>query len=130
MTSAELKYLIAIDALYDGTAGIKLTAIAAKMNVTKVSVYRAAERLEKNGYIRRDERNKVVINEYGYEQLEKYNILIQWISNHLREKCGVSADIAYNDAIGAACEFSEESRNSIAAFVRSQQMRKENANDR
>ena len=117
MTSAELKYLIAIDQLYDATAGIKLTAIASKMNVSKVSVYRAAERLERNGYIRRDDRNKVIIAAYGYEQLEKYNILIQWISTHLREKCGVSAEIAYNDAIGAACEFSEESRNAIAAFA-------------
>lgn len=129
MTSAELKYLIAIDQLYDGTAGIKLTAIAAKMNVSKVSVYRAAERLERNGYIRRDERNKVVIAPFGYEQLEKYNILIRWISTHLREKCGVSADIAYNDAIGAACEFSEESRNAIAAFAQNRQGSKEDAND-
>lgn len=127
MTSAELKYLMAIDELYDGTAGIKLTAIAAKMNVSKVSVYRAAERLEKNGYIRRDEKNKVVINDCGYEQLEKYNILIRWISGHLMEKCGVPAEVAINDAIGAACEFSEESRNAIAAFAG---RKKEDANDR
>ena len=126
MTSAELKYLMAIDGLYDGTVGIKLTAIAAEMNVSKVSVYRAAERLERNGYIRRDEKNKVVINPSGYEQLEKYNILIGWISSHLREKCGVSADVAYHDAIGAACEFSEESRNAIAAFANRQ---KEGTND-
>lgn len=129
MTSAELKYLIAIDGLYDGTAGIKLTAIAAKMNVSKVSVYRAAERLERNGCIHRDEKNKVVIAPYGYEQLEKYNILIQWISTHLREKCGVSADIAYNDAIAAACEFSEASCNAIAAFARGRRENKEDAND-
>ena len=65
MTSAELKYLLAIEELYDGKIGIKLTTIAAKINVTKVSVYRAMERLEKNGYIRHDEKNKVVINTYG-----------------------------------------------------------------
>ena len=129
MTSAELKYLIAISELYDGTAGIKLTAIAAKMNVSKVSVYRAVERLEKNGYIRRDEKKQITMSEYGYDQLEKFNILIQWISGHLREKCKVSADIAYRDAIGAACEFSEESRNSIAAFAASQKG-KESMNDR
>ena len=129
MTSAELKYLIAIDGLYDGIAGIKLTAIAEKMNVSKVSVYRAAERLERNGCIRRDEKNKVVMAPFGYEQLEKYNILVQWISTHLREKCGVSADIAYNDAIGAACEFSEASRNAIAAFAQNRQGNKEDAND-
>lgn len=130
MTPAELKYLMAIDDLYDGTAGIRLTAIAAKMNVSKVSVYRAAERLEKNGYIRRDEKNKVVINPFGYEQLEKYNILIRWISGHLMEKCGVSEAVARNDAIGAACEFSEESRNAIAAFADSMRAGKEGAHDR
>lgn len=129
MTSAELKYLMAIDALYDGTAGIRLTAIAAKMNVSKVSVYRAAERLERSGYIRRDVHNKVVLDPYGYEQLEKYRILIRWISGHLMEKCGVPAQTAYNDAIGAACEFSEESRNAIAAFAYSNQKSEENADD-
>ena len=108
---------MAINELYDGTAGIKLTAIAARMNVTKVSVYRAVERLEKNGYIKRDEKNKVVMTEYGYEQLEKYNVLIGWLSSHLQMKCGVSAEIAHADAIGAACAFSEESRTALAEFI-------------
>ena len=72
MTPAELKYLTAINELYDGTVGIKLISIAAKMNVTKVSVYRAVERLENHGYIKRDEKNKVVMTEHGYEQLERY----------------------------------------------------------
>ena len=41
MTSAELKYLIAINKLYDGTKGIKLTDVAAKTGVSKVSVFKA-----------------------------------------------------------------------------------------
>jgi Mn-dependent DtxR family transcriptional regulator len=45
MTKAELRYLMAIDMLYDGISGVKLTEIAAEMAVTKVSVYRAMERL-------------------------------------------------------------------------------------
>lgn len=117
MTSAELKYLTAINELYNGTAGIALTAIAAKMGVTKVSVYRAAERLEKNGYIKRDEKNKVVMTAYGYEQLEKYNVLIGWLSGHLQKNCRVSAEIAHSDAIGAACAFSDESRTALAEFI-------------
>lgn len=117
MTSAELKYLMAIDELYDGTVGIKLIAIAAKMNVTKVSVYRAAERLEKNGYIKRDDKNKIVMTEVGYQQLEQYRMLIDWLGNHLQMKCGVSAEIAVNDAIGAACAFSDESRTALAEFI-------------
>lgn len=117
MTSAELKYVIAINELYNGTAGIKLTEIAAKMNVTKVSAYKAAERLEKNGYIRRDEKNKVVMTEYGYEQLNKYSTLIEWLSSHLKRNFNVSAETAYHDAIGVACALSEESRCALAEFI-------------
>ncbi len=127
MTAAELKYLTAINELYDGTIGIKLTSIAEKMSVTKVSVYRAVERLEKNGYIARDEKNKVVMTEDGYEQLEKYTVLIGWLSGHLQRNCRVSPEIAYNDAIGAACAFSDESRSALAEFIRKA---KENSNDR
>jgi len=117
MTSAELKYLLAISELYDGTVGVKLTSIAAKMNVTKVSVYRAVERLEKSSYIARDDKNKVIISEYGYKQLRKYNILIGWFSNHLQQNCKVPADIAYMDAIGVACAMSEESLYNIAEYI-------------
>ncbi len=126
MTSAELKYLIAINELYDGTAGIKLTEIAAKMGITKVSVYKAAVRLENSGYIKRDEKNKVVMTDYGYEQLEKYNVLIGWLGNHLQIKCGVSAETAHTDAIGAACAFSDESRTALAEFI---ERAKEKQND-
>ena len=45
MTSSEYKYLQTINGLYDGTVGIRLTAIAAAMEVTKVSVFKAVERL-------------------------------------------------------------------------------------
>ena len=117
MTPAELKYLTAIKELYDGTVGIKLISIAAKINVTKVSVYRAVERLEKRGCIKRDEKNKVVMTEHGYEQLEKYNVLISWINNHLQKHCRVSDETAYNDAIGAVCAFSDETRLAIAEFI-------------
>ncbi len=117
MTSAEFKYLIAINELYNGETGIKLTSIAEKMNVTKVSVFRAAERLEKNGYIKRDDKNKIVMTEVGYKQLEQYRMLIGWLGNHLQMKCGVSAEIAVSDAIGAACAFSDESRTALAEFI-------------
>lgn len=120
MTSAELKYLIAINELYDGTVGIKLISIASKMNVTKVSVYRAVERLENRGYIKRDEKNKVVMTEYGYEQLNEYTVLINWLSTHLQHNFKVSAEISRNDAIGVACAFSDESRNALAEFINTQ----------
>lgn len=117
MTSAELRYLIAINELYDGTKGIKLTAIAERMGVTKVSVFRAAERLELDGCIQRDAKNKVVITKYGYEQLEKYNVLIGWLSGHLERNCKVPADIARHDATGAVCAFSVESIDALTDFI-------------
>ena len=117
MTAAELKYLIAIDELYDGTSGIKLISIAAKMGVTKVSVYRAVERLEKSGYLKRDERNKVIFTEHGHKSLAHFMIMVKWITEHLAERCGVSADKAYNDAIGVVCALSDESREGLFAFT-------------
>lgn len=117
MTSAEFKYLIAINELYNGETGIKLTSIAEKMNVTKVSVFRAAERLEKNGYIKRDEKNKIVLTQLGGERFREYNTLIGWFSSHLQTICEVSAETAYADAIGAVCAFSEETRNAFAQYI-------------
>lgn len=117
MTSAELRYLMAIDELYDGTAGVRLTAIADRMNVTKVSVFKAAERLEQEGCTQRDEKNKVIITQKGYEQLEKYDMLIAWLGCHLERNCRVPADIARRDAMGAVCAFSEESVRALTEFI-------------
>lgn len=117
MTAAEYKYLLAIDELYDGTGGIKLTAIALKMGVSKVSVYRAVERLEKGGYVNRDEKNKVVITEFGFQKLEEYRAMVDWLGNHLEHHCHVAGDIAYRDAIGAVCAMSEESHRKLSALI-------------
>lgn len=114
MSSAELRYLIAINELYNGDVGVKLTEIAAKMGVSKVSVYRAVERLEKNGYIQRDEKNKVVMTEKGVTVLREYMVIVNFIRAHLEEHCDTPRDIAYNDALGAACAFSDISRGKIA----------------
>ncbi len=126
MTVAELKYLLAINELYDGTVGVKLTAIASKMNVTKVSVHRAVERMDKNGYTKRDEKNKVIISEYGYEQLQLYYIIMQWISNHLREKGGIPEDIAIQDAINVVCSLSNVSHKVIADMIVNAQQEEKN----
>ena len=113
MTVAELRYLIAVDALYDGENGVGLTEIATKMGVTKVSVYRAVERLERTEYLKRDEKNKVVMTEKGKEVLSEYMIIINFVRNHLECHCGTPAEIAYQDALGAAAAFSDISRKKI-----------------
>ena len=117
MTSSELRYLIAVSELYDGTAGVRLTAIAARMNVTKVSAFKAAERLEQEGCIMRDAKNKVVVTQHGYEQLKKYGMLIEWLSGHLEKNCKVPPETARHDAMGAVCAFSQESITALAEFI-------------
>ncbi|MBO5023356.1 MAG: hypothetical protein J6D11_03485 [Clostridia bacterium] len=119
MTSAELRYLIAADELYDGVNGVKLIEIANKVGVSKVSVYRAVERLEKNYYIQRNEKNKVVLTEYGKKQLADYREIMDFIQSHLEKQCGTPSEVAYNDALGAACAFSDISRAKIAIILKS-----------
>lgn len=123
MTSAEFKYLIASKQLYDAredkSIGIKPTEIASKLGVSKASVSRAVERLEKGGYIRKNDRNKIVITEYGFTQLSEYKIMIEWLCCHLQFHCNIPKDIAQVDAINAACAMSNESRHGLAEFIKS-----------
>lgn len=118
MTSSEYRYLLMINGLYNGAAGIRLTAIAAAMEVTKVSVFKAVEKLEQEGLIARDAKNRVIMTQHGKDQLEKYNILIDWLSGHLEKNCRVPADTARHDAAGAVCAFSDESIAALTEFIK------------
>ena len=120
MTVSELKYLTAINELYEGTAGIKLISIADKMKISKVSVYKAVVKLDEKGYVKRDENNKVIMTAQGHEQLDLYNKLIGYINRHLQQSCRVSAETAYNDAVSAVCALSEESRQALIARIAEQ----------
>ncbi|MBQ9747835.1 MAG: helix-turn-helix domain-containing protein [Clostridia bacterium] len=114
MTTAELRYLIATNALHKELGGVKLTSIAERVGVSKVSVYRAVERLEKSGYVQRDEKNKVIVTPEGERLLEEYMVIVNFISDHLEKHCGTPKDTAYQDALGAACALSDISREGIA----------------
>lgn len=118
MTASDLRYLIAADRLFDGENGVKLTDIAAETDVTKVSVYRAVERMEKNGYVCRNEKNKIVLTEEGKRSLREYMVTVRFLSAHFEKHCGVPAEIAYQDAICAACALSDVSRKGIAAHIK------------
>ena len=118
MTSSEYRYLLTLNGLYNGAAGIRLTAIAAAMEVTKVSVFKAVEKLELEGLIARDAKNRVIMTQHGKDQLEKYNILIDWLSGHLEKNCRVPADTARRDAAGAVCAFSDESIAALTEFIK------------
>ena len=61
MSSSMLKYLIAAESLCDDENGVSLTALALKTGVTKVSAYRAVDRLETGGYMVRDGKKKIFL---------------------------------------------------------------------
>lgn len=118
MTVSELKYLIAAEEVANCEQFVSIVSISKKMNVSKVSVYRGIERLVGNEYILR-ENKKIIFTEKGRLALAEYKMIIRFICNHLEVHCGVSREIAYNDALGVACSFSDESRKGIANFMKS-----------
>lgn len=122
MTVSELKYLIAADEIANQGNNVSITSISQKMNVSKVSVYRGIERLAVNEYIYRDNK-KIVFTQKGKSALAEYKIIIAFICKHLALHCGVSQEIAYNDALGVAAAFSDESRQGIAEFMESMRKR-------
>ena len=63
MSAAELRYMIATDSL--GGEGVRLTDIANKMGVTKVSVYRMSERLTEMGFMTRCAQSRIALTEKG-----------------------------------------------------------------
>lgn len=116
MTVSELKYLIAADGLEQSGNTVRLSVIARKLGVSKVSVYHGIERLEQSGYITHDDK-KIKLTEKGRSTLEEYMLIVSFISNHLTCHCGTPEDTAYSDALGVSCAFSERSRKGVAEFL-------------
>ena len=118
MSSSELRYLIAANELAEQMEIVKQTDVANKLNVSKVSTYNAIERLRDKGFIEKNER-KIVLTERGKEVLNGYMTIIRFMSAHLSLHCGTTENQAYEDALNAACAFSDATRNGVANFIRS-----------
>lgn len=118
MTVSELKYLMTVEELCGDGTGAKMANVARSMGVSKVSVYHGVERLQADGYIARDGK-RIVLSEKGRSALEEYKTVIAFICGHLRLHCGTPEEIAKEDAIGAACAFSDVGRKGITDFIKS-----------
>lgn len=119
MSSSELRYLIAANELAGETENVKQTDVANRLRVTKVITYNAIERLREKGLIEKTER-KIILTERGKEILSEYMIIIRFISAHLSLHCGTSKEQAYEDALNATCAFSDETRNGVANYIKSE----------
>lgn len=118
MTASELRYLIAVHELCEEHGAAKLTMIANKMQVSKVSAFKAVERLEAGGYLGHGGKN-ICLTEQGKDELAEYILALRFIERHLEYHCEVQKETAYKDALSTVCTFSEESRHGIVRFIRS-----------
>ena len=69
MSSSELRYLIAASVLANQIDIVKQTDLANKLQVSKVSVYNAVEKLKEKGFIKKNER-KILLTKKGEEILD------------------------------------------------------------
>ena len=118
MSSSELRYLIAANELAEESQCVKQTDLANKLSVTKVSAYNAVERLKEKGYIEKNAR-KILLTDRGREVLNEYMTIIRFMSAHLSLHCGTTENQAYEDALNAACAFSDATRDGVANFIKS-----------
>ena len=119
MSSSELRYLITANELAEQIENVKQIDVANKLQVSKVSTYNAMERLREKGFIEKNER-KIVLTDRGREVLNEYMTIIRFMSAHLSLHCGTSENQAYEDALNAACAFSDVTRNGVANFIKSE----------
>lgn len=99
MSSSMLKYLMAADSLYDGKRGVSLTDLALKTGVTKVSAFRAVDRLETDGYLARDDKKKIILTRKGEENLRVYMREISILRDMFVHICKLPRNTAYHEAL-------------------------------
>lgn len=119
MTASELKYLIAANELSDNGNGARMAAMAQRLNVSKVSVSRAVEKLIASGYLYQSGK-KILLTKKGIEEITDYLIVIDLIGSKLQRHCNIPKETAFDEAIGAACALGDESRKRVLAFTKTQ----------
>ena len=93
MSSSELRYLITANELAEQTENVKQTDVAKD--------------------------RKIVLTDRGREVLNEYMTIIRFMSAHLSLHCGTTENQAYEDALNAACAFSDATRNGVANYIKS-----------
>lgn len=120
MTAAELKYLIALDKLYDGIHGVKLVDVARELDVSKVSVHKAMEKLEETGHVARDPTGRVCVTELGNAAVREALVSVYYLADLLEHYCWMNARDAYCEAVNAVCAVSDTARKTVAKVLSEQ----------
>ncbi len=113
MTYSELNYMRSVKRLSDGD-GTRMCDMSGQMCVSRVSVFRAVERLEKGGFLTKDRNRRITLTEKGEETLGKYEIVIGFLVKKLVEVVGFGVHESEEEATRIACVLSEVSLERIS----------------
>ena len=112
LTSAHLRYLLAIYEVSQTHLDISSRSIAEKLGVTKPSVSFAMKRLRENGYILMGDDNRITLTEQGEAIArriwERHNLLTSFLI-----RLGVSESVARADACKIEHDLSDETFDAI-----------------
>ena len=113
MTYSEFRYLWNVrEVEKDNVARLK--DITNVMTVTKVSVFRALERLEKGGYVQKSKDRKIYLTEKGRGFLKEYEQAIFFLKEKMLQFAGIEEDTAEEEeGMRIVCVLSDESRGKI-----------------
>ena len=120
MTYSEFRYLWNVREVEKENVA-RLRDITNVMTVTKVSVFRALERLEKGGYVQKNNDRKIFLTEKGRVFLEEYEQAIFFLKQKLLAYAGLEDCTPQEEAMRLVCVLSDKSRKMI---VRAWQKRK------
>ena len=112
MTYSEFRYLWNVREVEKDNVA-RLRDITNIMTVTKVSVFRALERLEKGGYVQKNNERKIFLTEKGRVFLEEYEQAIFFLKQKLLAYAGLEDCMAQEEAMRLVCVLSDESRKMI-----------------
>ena len=114
MTYSEFRYLWQVGRLASGGA-VRLRDVTNAMTVSKVSVFRAVERLERAGYVDKSRERKIRLTEKGQKILEEYRYAMRCLQERLLAPLGFAEDRAEEEAMRLVSALSEKVRKQIAS---------------
>ena len=99
MTYSEFRYLWNVREMEKDNVA-RLKDITNVMTVTKVSVFRALERLEKGGYVQKSKDRKIYLTEKGRGFLKEYEQAIFFLKEKMLQFAGIEEDTASDESRG------------------------------
>ena len=112
MTYSEFRYLWNVREVEKDNVA-RLRDITNIMTVTKVSVFRALERLGKGGYVQKSKDRKIYLTEKGRALLKEYEQAILFLKEKMLQFAGIEENMAEEEAMRIVCVLSDESRGRI-----------------